>query len=54
MPEKKENARAKKNPKAQVEVLECGTRLKRMLKFDVRMRGKEATLIGTDEVGRGW
>jgi ribonuclease HII len=53
MPEKKENARAKKNPKAQVEVLECGTRLKRMLKFDVRMRGKEATLIGTDEVGRG-
>ncbi len=53
MPEKKESTRTKKNPKAQAEYLECGTRLKRMLKFDVRMRGKEALLIGTDEVGRG-
>lgn len=44
---------SKKNPRAQAEVLECGTRLKRMLKFDVRMRGKESVLIGTDEVGRG-
>ena len=44
---------SKKNPRAQAEVLECGTRLKRMVKFDVRMRGKEAVLIGTDEVGRG-
>ena len=53
MPEKKESIRTKKNPKAQAEYLECGTRLKRMLKFDVRMRGKESVLIGTDEVGRG-
>lgn len=53
MPEKKETIHTKKNPKAQAEYLECGTRLKRMLKFDVRMRGKEAVLIGTDEVGRG-
>ena len=42
MPKKEETVRAKKNPKAQTEILECGTRLKRMLKFDVRMRGKEA------------
>ena len=53
MVERRENVHAKKNPKAQTEILECGTRLKRMLKFDVRMRGKEAVLIGTDEVGRG-
>ncbi len=53
MPVKKETTSTKKNPKAQAEYLECGTRLKRMLKFDVRMRGKEALLIGTDEVGRG-
>ena len=44
---------SKKNPRAQAAVLECGTRLKRMLKFDVRIRGKESVLIGTDEVGRG-
>lgn len=50
---KSETANSKKNPRAQAEFLECGTRLKRMLKFDVRMRGKEAILIGTDEVGRG-
>lgn len=50
---KSETAISKKNPRAQAEYLECGTRLKRMLKFDVRMRGKEAILIGTDEVGRG-
>ncbi len=50
---KSETANSKKNPRAQAEYLECGTRLKRMLKFDVRMRGKEAILIGTDEVGRG-
>lgn len=53
MTEKKETIHTKKNPKAQAAYLECGTRLKRMLKFDVRMRGKEAILIGTDEVGRG-
>lgn len=53
MPEKKESIHTKKNPKAKAEYLECGTRLKRMLKFDVRMRGKESVLIGTDEVGRG-
>lgn len=51
MAEKSGNS--KKNPRAQTAVLECGTRLKRMLKFDVRMRGKEYILIGTDEVGRG-
>lgn len=50
---KSETANSKKNPRAQADYLECGTRLKRMLKFDVRMRGKEAILIGTDEVGRG-
>ncbi len=53
MTEKREAGNSKKNPRAQTEYLECGTRLKRMLKFDVRMRGKEAILIGTDEVGRG-
>ncbi len=53
MPEKKETIHTKKNPKAQAKYLECGTRLKRMLKFDVRMRGTKAILIGTDEVGRG-
>jgi len=53
MPEKKEAGILKNNPRAQAEYLECGTRLKRMLKFDVRMRGKESILIGTDEVGRG-
>jgi ribonuclease HII len=53
MSEKKETINTKKYAKTQVQYLECGTRLKRMLKFDVRMRGKGAVLIGTDEVGRG-
>lgn len=46
-PSKKTTARALADDAERIE------RLKRMLHFDVKLRGKETVLIGTDEVGRG-